>query len=87
MFEIEYTKTFLKQYSRLSPVIKSKSKKAISKFQKDSKNPSLKSHKLHGVLSDKYSFSIDHQYRIVFEIDKKKKCFVFLKIGTHKIYH
>jgi addiction module RelE/StbE family toxin len=86
MFEIEYTKKFLKQYSKLTSTIKKKTKKSIDKFQKNPKDVSLKPHKLTGILADKYAFSVDYQYRIVFEINKEKQCFVFLKIGTHEIY-
>jgi addiction module RelE/StbE family toxin len=86
MLEIEYTKSFLKQYSKLNPLVRRKTKTAINKFQKNPKDSSLKSHKLNGILADKYAFSVDHQYRIVFQMNKEKGSFEFLKIGTHQIY-
>ena len=86
MHRIIYSKNFIKQYNKLPITIIKKTDKVIFKFKKNPKNPSLKSHKLTGVLSDRYAFSIEHQYRIVFSMNKEEGYFEFLKIGTHKIY-
>lgn len=86
MLNVKYTKLFLRQFKKLSPVIQKKAKIAIEKFQKNPKGKSLKAHKLKGELQDFYSFSIDYKYRIVFEIKKDKKEINLLKVGDHKIY-
>jgi len=86
MLKIKYTKPFLKQFKKLSPILKIKTQTAIKKFQKNPKDSSLKTHKLHGELANFYSFSVDFNYRIVFEINKKEGNFVFLKIGNHEVY-
>lgn len=86
MFKVVYTKSFLKQYDKLSPTLKRKVKASVSKFESNPKDESLKAHKLTGRLSDFYSFSVDYKNRVVFEMDKKNKQIIFLKIGGHEIY-
>ena len=86
MLKIKYTKPLLKQFKKLSPNLKSKTQKAIKKFQKKPKDVSLKTHKLNGELANFYSFSVDFNYRIIFEINKKEGIFNFLKIGNHEVY-
>ncbi|MDO8575613.1 MAG: type II toxin-antitoxin system mRNA interferase toxin, RelE/StbE family [bacterium] len=60
-------------------------KKKIDNFKKNHKHPSLKTHKLNGILADYFSFSVDYEIRIVFEFGKKDTVH-FLKIGDHSIY-
>ena len=45
----------------------------------------LKTHKLSGKLKDYYSFSVDYQTRIIFEI-RNKNTIWFHYVGTHEIY-
>ncbi len=85
-FKIQYTKAFLKQYKRLQPNVKTKAKKSINKFIKNPKDHTLNTHKLNGVLENRYSFSIDYDYLVIFEINKENKSFIFLKLGNHAIY-
>ncbi|NCS98962.1 type II toxin-antitoxin system mRNA interferase toxin, RelE/StbE family [Candidatus Parcubacteria bacterium] len=84
--KIFYTKHFIKQYKKLTPSLKKKTKLSINKFQKNPKNKTLKAHKLSGQLSGFYSFSVDYRYRVVFEIDKKNNQIILLKVGGHQIY-
>jgi addiction module RelE/StbE family toxin len=86
MHRIEYTKPFLKQYKKLSPSVQRKTKEAIKKFEIEPKDQSLRAHKLSGRLSKFYSLSVDHSYRIVFEIDKLSGKIFLLKVGGHEIY-
>lgn len=86
MLKVVYTKSFLRQYKKISPNIKIKTKQSIKKFQKNPKDESLKSHKLNGPLADFYSFSVDYNLRIVFELDMKNNGAILLKIGGHEIY-
>lgn len=53
-------------------------------FKKDPFDPCLKTHKLHGKLKDKWSFSLDNTYRILFEFDGDEV--IFLDIGDHDLY-
>ena len=53
-------------------------------FRENIFSSSLKVHKLKGKLKNQWSFSIDNQYRLLFEFDDNDV--IFLDIGTHKIY-
>lgn len=54
-------------------------------LRKDPFTPSLKTHKLTGKLRNYWSFSIDFQYRIIFEFAGKEIIW-FHSVGTHEIY-
>jgi proteic killer suppression protein len=86
MHKIQYSKAFLKQFKKLSPDLKRKTKEAIKRFEKNPKDLSLKAHKLTGRLDNFYSFSIDYKFRIIFEIDKQLGQIIFLKVGGHDVY-
>jgi len=64
---------------------RNKIEKTIAKFTNNPFDPSLKTHKLTGKLSNYWSFSVDYHTRILFEfIDEKTAGFI--DIGTHEIY-
>lgn len=54
-------------------------------FRKDPFDPRLRTHKLTGRLKEFWSFSVDHQHRIIFEFVSKDTIW-FHSIGTHDIY-
>jgi len=83
--KIYYSSKFAKEYKRLSRKIKLTAEKREIIFRKDPFNPSLKTHKLIGKLKEYYSFSVDYQYRIIFEFAGKSTIW-FHSIGTHEIY-
>lgn len=53
-------------------------------FKKDPFDSRLKTHKLHGKLKDKWSFSVDTTCRVLFEFDGAE--IIFLDIGDHDLY-
>lgn len=64
---------------------RNKIEKTIVKFIDNPFNPSLKTHKLTGKLSNYWSFSVDYHLRILFEfIDEQTVGLIDL--GTHEIY-
>ena len=79
------TKDFEKSFAKLPPKIQIFSVKKISLFKNEPFNSSLKTHKLKGELQNFYSFSVNRQYRILFEFLDKNK-FLLYDIGTHEIY-
>lgn len=83
--KIIYSSKFAKEYKKLPLKVKRSAEKKEKLFRKDPFEPSLKTHKLTGKLKDYYSFSIDYQYRIIFEIIRKDITW-FLSVGTHAIY-
>jgi len=79
-----YSSSFKKSIKKHSSN-RRKIEKTIVKFISNPFDPSLKTHKLTGKLTDYWSFSVDYHIRILFEfIDKKMAGFI--DIGTHEIY-
>jgi addiction module RelE/StbE family toxin len=83
--KIYYSSKFAKEYKKLPKKIKTLAEEKETIFRKDSFDPKLKTHKLSGKLKEYYSFSIDYQYRIIFEFVNKDTIW-FHSIGTHEIY-
>lgn len=83
--KIYYSSKFAKEYKRLPKRVKLLAEKREIIFRKNPFDPRLKTHKLSGKLKDYYSFSIDYQYRIIFEITEKDIVW-FHSVGTHEIY-
>lgn len=85
MLKILYKPSFVRQYNKLQPALQQEIKEKISLFKKDQKHPFLKTHKLKGKLSGFLSFSVNYEYRIVFQYESKNTA-VLLVIGNHSIY-
>lgn len=83
--KIFYSTKFAKEYKKLPLKVKKAAEKKERIFRKDPFDPSLKTHKLTGKLKEYYSFSIDYQYRIIFEFYKKDIIW-FHSVGIHEIY-
>lgn len=85
MLKIIYTEKFISQFELLDHKTQKLAEKKIDIFIVNYKHPSLKTHKLNGVLDGYFSFSVNYQIRIVFEYGKKDTVY-FLKIGDHAVY-
>lgn len=83
--KIYYSSKFEKEYKRLPKEIKTKAEKKEAIFRKNPFDPRLKTHRLKGLLKDFFAFSIDYQYRIIFEFEEKDTVW-FHGVGTHEIY-
>lgn len=83
--KIYYSSKFEKEYKKLPKKVKLLAEKKEKVFRKDPFTPSLKTHKLTGKLRNYWSFSIDFQYRIIFEFVGKEIIW-FHSVGTHEIY-
>ncbi len=83
--KIYYSGKFAKEYKKLPRKVKLSAEKKEKVFRIDPFDPQLKTHKLTGRLKEYYSFSIDYQYRIIFEFVKKDTVW-FHAVGTHEIY-
>lgn len=83
--EIRYSPKFRKQYKKLPREIKARAEKREAIFRKNTFDPRLKTHKLHGSQEGFMSFSVDYSYRIIFEFTDPKTV-IFYEIGTHDIY-
>ena len=82
---IYYSSKFAREYKKLPQNVKDQAEKAELLFRQDPFNPQLKTHKLKGILSRYYSFSIDKNYRIIFEFQTAKIIW-FLSVRNHSIY-
>jgi len=83
--KIYYSSKFEKEYRKLPKEVKIKAEKKELLFRKDLFDPQLKTHKLKGILSGYLAFSIDYQYRIIFEL-RSENIVWFHSVGTHEIY-
>ncbi len=80
-----YSPRAKRDYKKLPSEIKEKAKDAIRRFQKDPFDKVLENHKLKGRLKNLRSFSIDNNYRIIFELDGEGDAHLH-KMGDHDIY-
>lgn len=76
---------FDRQYKKLSNDIKDIAEKKFDIFLKDPFDSRLKTHKLTGALAGFLAFSINQDYRIIFDLDEEGNA-RFYKVGTHDIY-
>ncbi len=84
--EIIYSTKFAREYKKLPQKIKLIAEKREVIFRQNPFDPQLKSHKLHGKLKEFWSFSIDGNYRIIFEFNKDKGQIYFHSVGNHDVY-
>ncbi len=82
---IYYSSKFAKEYKKLPQKVKAVAEKREIIFNKDPFDPRLKTHKLTGKLKEYWAFSIDYQYRIIFEF-RNNNIIWFHSVGTHGIY-
>lgn len=83
--KICYSSKFAKEYKRLPDKIKAKAEEKEKLFRKNPYHSRLKTHKLTGKFKEYWSFSIDYDYRIIFEFVNKDVVW-FHSVGTHEIY-
>ncbi len=82
---VDYTARFIRDYRRLQPDLKSEIVKKIELFKNRENHKVLEVHKLHGKMKDRYSFSVNYRYRIVFRFEDKNTV-ALLTVGDHDIY-
>lgn len=85
MITIFYTPGFLRQYNKLPRLLQEEVQQKIGLFKKDPHHSFLKTHKLKGKMRRYWSFSVNYDYRIVFEYDSKNTI-ALLSVGNHDMY-
>ncbi|MCX6808017.1 MAG: type II toxin-antitoxin system mRNA interferase toxin, RelE/StbE family [Patescibacteria group bacterium] len=85
MVDIFYTPPFLRQLKKLELGLQEEVIEKVEIFRQDPQNPALKTHKLHGRLKDRYSFSVNYKTRIVFSYLSSTQA-VFLAVGDCEVY-
>lgn len=84
--KILYSTKFLREYKRLPIQIKRIAENKERIFRINPFDMRLNTHKLKGQLSEYCAFSIDQQYRIIFEFINKDVVW-FHSVGDHSIYN
>ena len=82
---IIYSPKFGREYKRLPEKIKLIAEQKEQIFRKNPFDPRLRTHKLSGHLEEFWSFSIDYNYRIIFEFANKHTIH-FHAVGNHDVY-
>lgn len=85
MIKVLYKPAFIRQYKKLPEALREEIKEKIGLFREDPSHLFLKSHKLKGKLKGFLSFSVNYEYRIVFEYETKNTV-VLLAVGDHEVY-
>lgn len=83
---VVYTNHFVRLIKSLPKEIIEEALDKIDLFKYTKNHKLLKVHKLKGELKDKWSFSINYKYRIVFKYISKIEV-LLLSIGDHSIYN
>lgn len=80
-----YTPSFIRQYKKLPRSLQEELKEKIELFAEDPSHSFLKTHKLKGRLKNRWSFSVNYEYRVVFQYLSKNEV-VLLCVGNHDVY-
>jgi addiction module RelE/StbE family toxin len=86
MYQIRKTDFFerkAKKFFRKQPQLITNFKSVVEKLSSDPFQPSLKSHKLSGELSEFYSCSLNYEYRVVFLFEIRDREIILSNIGSH----
>jgi addiction module RelE/StbE family toxin len=83
MWEIYYSKTFLKQYPKLNSEIKLRVQNAINEL-KSSIDPTKLGEPKQGDLKNCFAYEVGNKYRIVYTVYKTEIAILLLKVGKHK---
>lgn len=82
---IKYTSKFERNFKKLPWSVRRKAAAKEKIFRKDPFHPTLKTHRLKGLMVGFYSFSIDYRYRVVFAWENGDEV-TFIDAGDHSIY-
>ena len=85
MLSVRYWPKFRRLYKKLPVHIKEQAEHKLQVFRNDPFDPSLRTHKLHGMLDDYWAFSINYSYRIIFKFFDENTV-EFYSVGDHDIY-
>ena len=83
--KISFLPVFVKKFNKLESVLREEVLEKIEMFKDKKNHMQLKVHKLNGVLSGRYSFSVNYKTRIVFSYLSKNEA-VLLAVGDHGVY-
>ncbi len=76
---------FVRQYKKLSQALQQEVMDKVTLFKEDPSHPFLRTHKLKGKMEGYLSFSVNYEYRIIFQYDTPETI-ALLAVGSHGIY-
>ena len=85
MINVAVIPAFKRRFDKLPAKLQAEALEKIELFKDQGKHRALRVHKLKGPFADCYSFSVNFEYRIVFQYLTKKEV-VLLMIGDHDVY-
>ncbi|MBM2817945.1 MAG: hypothetical protein HW401_535 [Parcubacteria group bacterium] len=83
--KVYFKPTFVRKLKSLEAALQDEVVEKIELFKDEKNHKQLKVHKLRGVLSGRYSFSVNYKTRIVFSYLSKNEA-VLLAVGDHDVY-
>ncbi len=84
IYEVLYTKMFLKKLKKVPQEIIEEANKKIEKLKASEFHQQLKVHKLQGKYKDVWSMSVNYKIRIILQFEGKR--IYLLNIGSHDLY-
>ena len=83
--KVSFLPSFARKFNRLEIALQDEVVEKIELFKDGKNHKQLKVHKFRGVLSGRYSFSVNYKTRIVFSYLSKNEA-VLLAVGDHDVY-
>lgn len=87
MYKIVFTESYVKRakkFIKKHPEVINQYKKTLKLLEINPSHPSLRLHKLKGVISEFYSVSINLSYRIMIDFIIKENKIIPISIGKHE---
>ena len=82
---VYFKPTFIRKLKQLETALRGEAMEKIELFKDEKNHKQLKVHKFRGVLSGRYSFSVNYKTRIVFSYLSKNEA-ALLAVGDHDVY-
>lgn len=82
--KILYKPSFIRQYKKLPDALQQEVMDKVTLFKQDPAHPFLRTHKLKGKMEGYLSFSVNYEYRIIFQYEQDNIALV--AVGNHEIY-
>lgn len=85
MITVIFAPAFVRKFKNLEKGLQEEAAEKIDLFRNRKNHRMLKVHKLHGKISELFSFSVNFSTRIIFQYESKDTV-DFLDIGGHGVY-
>ncbi len=83
--QVHFASHFLKSFSKLPLALQTLATTKDAVFRANPFDPRLRTHKLKGVLTGAWAYSVDRRYRVLFRFLANDEV-LYYDIGTHEIY-